>query len=154
MFGRVSPPGGVHCPITAAAQIHSSCRVPFTEIVFSKYFLRLICSAANSLSLWARVSRSSVSGSFRRLKRYAPSTITTFPVNVSTFFFSTPDISCLPLGCSNIFLPNEQPDKTNKPADNTIAINLTALVYLVLSCESTDYERCHAQLSGNVRQIK
>src|SRR5260370_41965009 len=140
MFGRVSPPGGVHCPITAAAQIHSSCRVPFTEIVFSKYFLRLICSAANSLSLWARVSRSSVSGSFSKLNRYAPSSRTTFPVNVSVCVFSEGDISCFRLVCCNIFLPSAHPDKANKPAANKIAIDFTAPVYLVLYRESTDYE--------------
>ena len=69
------------------------------------------------------------------------------------FFFSMVDISCLPLGCSNIFLPNEHPDKANRLADNKIAIAFTALVYLVLYRESTDYERV-SELSGNVRQLK
>jgi hypothetical protein len=80
--------------------------------------------------------------------------MTTFPENVSAFFFSTVDVSCLPLGCSNIFLPNAHPDKVKRPTDNMIAIDFTAPVYLVLYRESTDYEQCHDQLSVNVRQIK
>jgi hypothetical protein len=33
ILGPVSPPGGVHCPATSAAQIHPSWRVPITESV-------------------------------------------------------------------------------------------------------------------------
>ena len=34
MFGPVCPPGGTYCPVISAPHIQSSCRVPFTVIVF------------------------------------------------------------------------------------------------------------------------
>lgn len=45
------------------------------------------------------------------------------------------------------------PDKANRLADNKIAIDFTASVYLEPSRESTAYERV-SELSENLRQLK